>query len=51
MSANNQLNTDSFLKENFRNIELDTPVNLNISVESEKSDSSLSKIEKYICEK
>lgn len=51
MSANNQLNTDSFLKENFRNIELDAPVNLNISVESEKSDSSLSKIEKYISEK
>ena len=33
------------------NIELDTPTNLKTSVQIEKSNSSLSKIEKYISEK
>ena len=33
------------------NIKLDTPTNLKSSVQSEKSNSSLSKIEKYISEK
>ena len=51
MAANDHLINDSFVLENLRNIELDTPMNFHTSAHSDTSNNSLRKMEKYISEK
>ena len=51
MTTSDQLNDDSYLSYDLRNIKLDTSTNCNSNIQSEKANSSLSKIDKHINEK